>query len=265
MRLWASPRDCSNLLDDNRSSRSGGRGCWVSRAAVFSWPSVRRRAMRGLLLARLRFSHAVLSRTFAFRRFFPDAPASASRSRRAGLAVLGGFLVRCASARNPNPIFNPPAGRFFLVIMARHMALFDGRTRKAQVAPGISRGQTVEGLIGGIWAGAGSGALATSGCSGMRKNGRSRCRGNAWSGSGDLAESAMKRGRRQRRATIMPGTGVFRSVGQPFVNAPICLLREVIFADLKGVRRKAGLSCVSIRIHLVASDNVKTWTQAPAA
>ena len=132
------------------------------------------------------------------------------------VAFLGGFLVATRVGFENSPRLSTHLlAFFFLVIFGSDTgAYFAGRAfGKHKLAPAISPGKTVEGLIGGVLAAAGLAALAT------------------WSFFpelpyqfsiplaivlavvgvlGDLCESAMKRGSKTKdAASILPGHGGF--------------------------------------------------------
>lgn len=132
------------------------------------------------------------------------------------IAFLGGFLIATRVGFETHPgLSTHLLGFFFLVIFGSDTgAYFTGRALgKHKLAPAISPGKTVEGLIGGILAGGLLAALSTFwffpelpyqfsiplGCVlaivGVL---------------GDLAESAMKRGAKTKdAASILPGHGGF--------------------------------------------------------
>jgi phosphatidate cytidylyltransferase len=132
------------------------------------------------------------------------------------LAFLGGFLIATRMGFDGRlDLTGKLLGYFFLVIFASDIgAYFAGRAfGKHKLAPKISPGKTVEGLVGGLIFAAGGAALATLlffsalpyHCSiplalvlatvGVL---------------GDLAESAMKRGSNTKdAASILPGHGGF--------------------------------------------------------
>ena len=130
------------------------------------------------------------------------------------VAFLGGFLVatRVGFENLPN-LSTHLLGYFFLVIFASDIgAYFVGRAfGKHKLAPAISPGKTVEGLIGGLLFATGGAALATLWFFPELPY--------KWSIPlavvmaavgvlGDLAESAMKRGSGTKdAATILPGHG----------------------------------------------------------
>lgn len=189
----------------------------------------------GLLLATLAlFLIAVLtSQTFRFQKDFSKMLTGMGVTVLGVLyvAFLGGFLVSMrVGFENPfNPYLSTHLlGYFFLVIMGSDIgAYFAGKSLgKHKLAPGISPGKTVEGLIGGILAGAGFGALATFWffpelpykwsvplAAGMAVVGV----------LGDLAESAMKRGAGAKdAASTLPGHGGFLDrLDSLLFNAPI--------------------------------------------
>lgn len=148
------------------------------------------------------------------------------------VAFLGGYLVSMRVGFNDHPslpyLSTHLLGYFFLVIMGSDIgAYFAGKALgKHKLAPGISPGKTVEGLIGGILAGAGFGALATFWFFPELPY--------KWSVPlaavmavvgvlGDLAESAMKRGAGAKdAASTLPGHGGFLDrLDSLLFNAPI--------------------------------------------
>lgn len=145
------------------------------------------------------------------------------------IAFLGGFLIATRVGFENHPDLSTHLlGYFFLVLMGSDTgAYFAGRAfGKHKLAPGISPGKTVEGLIGGILAAAAFAALATY-----------------WffpelpyqysiplaivmaviGVLGDLAESAMKRGSDTKdAASVLPGHGGFLDrLDSLLLNAPI--------------------------------------------
>ena len=132
------------------------------------------------------------------------------------VAFLGGFLVamRVGFENSPN-LSTHLLGFFFLVIFGSDVgAYFAGRALgKHKLAPTISPGKTVEGLIGGLLAAAAAAAAATFlffpelpyQCS------IPLAIVLAFVGVlGDLCESAMKRGSKTKdAASILPGHGGF--------------------------------------------------------
>ena len=145
------------------------------------------------------------------------------------LAFLGGFLIATRVGFAAKPFLSTHLlGYFFLVLMGSDTgAYFAGRAfGKHKLAPGISPGKTVEGLIGGLIAAAAFAALATltffpelpylfsiplaivMAAVGVL---------------GDLAESAMKRGSKTKdAASILPGHGgLLDRLDSLLLNAPI--------------------------------------------
>jgi phosphatidate cytidylyltransferase len=132
------------------------------------------------------------------------------------VAFLGGYLVamRMGFENRPN-LSTHLLGYFYIVKFASDTgAYFTGRALgKHKLAPAISPGKTVEGLIGGIVAAAAGAAIATYTFFPELPF--------AWSIPlaivlsavgvlGDLAESAMKRGSKTKdAASILPGHGGF--------------------------------------------------------
>jgi phosphatidate cytidylyltransferase len=132
------------------------------------------------------------------------------------LAFLGGFLVAMRMGFENRPDLSTHLlGYFFLVVFGSDIgAYFGGRALgKHKLAPAISPGKTVEGLIGGLLFAAGAAAVATwlffpelpfqfsiplaivLAAAGVL---------------GDLAESAIKRGAGAKdAASILPGHGGF--------------------------------------------------------
>jgi len=132
------------------------------------------------------------------------------------VAFLGGFLVAMRTGfENSFNLATHLLGYFFLVIFGSDTgAYFAGRALgKHKLAPSISPGKTVEGLIGGISAAAAGAALATRWFFPELPY--------QWSVPlaavlaiagvfGDLFESAMKRGAKTKdAASILPGHGGF--------------------------------------------------------
>ncbi len=130
------------------------------------------------------------------------------------VAFLGGFLVATRVGFETHAgLSTHLLGYFFLVIFGSDTgAYFAGRAfGKHKLAPGISPGKTVEGLVGGLAAAAGFGALATWWFFPELPF--------KWSIPlamvlaaigvlGDLCESAMKRGSKTKdAASILPGHG----------------------------------------------------------
>jgi len=130
------------------------------------------------------------------------------------VAFLGGFLISIRTGfETPTNLSTHLLGFFFLVIFGSDTgAYFAGRAMgKHKLAPAISPGKTVEGLIGGLVAAAGFAALSTWWFFPELPY--------KWSIPlaivlaaigvlGDLCESAMKRGSKTKdAASILPGHG----------------------------------------------------------
>ena len=132
------------------------------------------------------------------------------------VAFLGGFLVatRMGFENRPN-LSTHLLEYFFLVIFGSDIgAYLAGRAfGKHKLAPAISPGKTIEGLIGGIVAAAGFAALATFWFFPELPYQYSITLGIVLATAGvlgDLAESAMKRGAGAKdAASILPGHGGF--------------------------------------------------------
>jgi phosphatidate cytidylyltransferase len=145
------------------------------------------------------------------------------------VAFLGGFLISTRLGFESHPYLSTHLlGYFFLVIMgADSGAYFAGRAfGKHKLAPKISPGKTVEGLIGGLVVAGAFGALATllffpelpyqwSAPLAMVMA--------AVSVLGDLTESAMKRGSGAKdAASILPGHGgLLDRLDSLLFNAPL--------------------------------------------
>ncbi|HMO79375.1 MAG TPA: phosphatidate cytidylyltransferase [Pyrinomonadaceae bacterium] len=145
------------------------------------------------------------------------------------IAFLGGFLIATRVGFEAVPDLSTKLLLFFLVVLfgSDAGAYFAGRAMgKHKLAPAISPGKTVEGLIGGLIAAAGFAALCTwlffpelpymfsiplavvMAAVGVL---------------GDLAESAMKRGSNTKdAANILPGHGgLLDRLDSLLLNAPI--------------------------------------------
>lgn len=186
-----------------------------------------------LLLATLALfvTIVLITQTFRFQKDFSRMLAGAGVTVLGVLyiAFLGGFLIATRTGFENHPYLSTHLlGYFFLVLMGSDTgAYFAGRAfGKHKLAPGISPGKTVEGLIGGILAAAAFAALATY-----------------WffpelpyqfsiplavimavvGVLGDLAESAMKRGSNAKdAASVLPGHGGFLDrLDSLLLNAPI--------------------------------------------
>jgi phosphatidate cytidylyltransferase len=145
------------------------------------------------------------------------------------VAFLGGFLISTRLGFENHPYLSTRLlGFFFLVIMgADSGAYFAGKALgKHKLVPKISPGKTVEGLIGGIVAAAGAGALATFWFFPELLYKFSIPLAVAMAGVGvlgDLAESAMKRGAGAKdAANILPGHGgLLDRLDSLLLNAPV--------------------------------------------
>ena len=173
----------------------------------------------------------LVTQTFRFQKDFSKMFAGAGVTILGVLyiAFLGGFLIATrVGFENLPDLSTHLLGYFFLVLMGSDTgAYFTGRAfGKHKLAPGISPGKTVEGLIGGLVAAGAFGALAT-----------------IWffpelpfqfsiplaivmaavGVLGDLAESAMKRGSKTKdTASILPGHGgLLDRLDSLLPNAPI--------------------------------------------
>ena len=132
------------------------------------------------------------------------------------IAFLGGFLVaiRMGFEGSLN-LSTHLLGFFFFVIFGSDVgAYFAGRSLgKHKLAPSISPGKTVEGLIGGVLAAAGLAALSTWWFFHELPYQWSlplACVLAVAGVLGDLCESAMKRGAKTKdAASILPGHGGF--------------------------------------------------------
>jgi phosphatidate cytidylyltransferase len=145
------------------------------------------------------------------------------------LAFLGGFLVSTRVGFEGHP-FLPThlLGYFFLVLMGSDTgAYFAGRAfGKHKLAPGISPGKTVEGLIGGLVTAGAFAALATFWFFPELPYKFSIPLAVVMAAVGvlgDLAESAMKRGSKTKdAASILPGHGgLLDRLDSLLLNAPI--------------------------------------------
>jgi len=132
------------------------------------------------------------------------------------VAFLGGFLVAIRTGfENSLNLSTHLLGYFFLVIFGSDTgAYFAGRSLgKHKLAPSISPGKTVEGLIGGIAAAAACAALATVWFFPelpFKWSVPLACVLAIAGVFGDLWESAMKRGAKTKdAASILPGHGGF--------------------------------------------------------
>ena len=145
------------------------------------------------------------------------------------IAFLGGFLIATRMGFENHPFLSTHLlGYFFLVLMGSDTgAYFAGRAfGKHKLAPGISPGKTVEGLIGGLVAAAAFAALATFWFFPELPYQYSIPLAIVMAAVGvlgDLAESAMKRGSKTKdAATILPGHGgLLDRLDSLLLNAPI--------------------------------------------
>ncbi|MGQ0543678.1 MAG: phosphatidate cytidylyltransferase [Blastocatellia bacterium] len=198
-------------------------------AFIFDAPS---KAPDLLLLSLAMFVIAVfITQTFRFQKDFTKMLTGAGITILGVLYVtfLGGFLVSTRIGFENNPGLSTDLLLFFFIVIfgSDAGAYFAGRALgKHKLAPVISPGKTVEGLIGGILAAAGFAALCTlvffhelpyqfsiplavvMAVAGVL---------------GDLAESAMKRGSGAKdAATILPGHGgLLDRLDSLLFNAPI--------------------------------------------
>ncbi len=145
------------------------------------------------------------------------------------VAFLGGFLVatRVGFENSPNLSTNLLAFFFLVIFGSDAGAYFAGKALgKHKLIPKISAGKTWEGLIGGIVAAGGFGALATFWFFPELPYQFSIPLAAVMAAVGvlgDLAESAMKRGSNTKdAATILPGHGgLLDRLDSLLFNAPI--------------------------------------------
>lgn len=145
------------------------------------------------------------------------------------LAFMGGFLIATRVGFENHPYLSTHLlGFFFLVLMGSDTgAYFAGRSfGKHKLAPKISPGKTVEGLIGGMLAAAAFAALATFWFIPELPYHFSIPLAIVMAAVGvlgDLAESAMKRGSNTKdAASILPGHGgLLDRLDSLLFNAPI--------------------------------------------
>lgn len=173
----------------------------------------------------------LITQTFRFQKDFTKMLAGAGVTILGVLyvAFLGGFLISTRVGFENHPYLSTHLlGFFFLVLMGSDTgAYFAGRAfGKRKLAPGISPGKTVEGLIGGILAAAGFGALSTFWFFPELPYVASiplACVMAVVGVLGDLAESAMKRGSNTKdAASILPGHGgLLDRLDSLLLNAPI--------------------------------------------
>lgn len=173
----------------------------------------------------------LVSQTFRFQKDFSKLLAGAGVTVFGVLYVvfLGGFLIATRVGFENHPFLSTHLlGYFFLVLMGSDTgAYFVGRALgKHKLAPTISPGKTVEGLIGGLIAAAAFAALATFWFFPELPYQYSIPLGIVMAGVGvlgDLAESAMKRGSKTKdAASILPGHGgLLDRLDSLLLNAPI--------------------------------------------
>ena len=145
------------------------------------------------------------------------------------IALLGGFLISTRVGFELRPLLSTHLlGYFFLVLMGSDTgAYFAGRAfGKHKLAPSISPGKTVEGLIGGLVAAAAFAAVATFWFFPELPYQISIPLAVVMAAVGvlgDLAESAMKRSANTKdTATILPGHGgMLDRLDSLLLNAPI--------------------------------------------
>lgn len=145
------------------------------------------------------------------------------------IAFLGGFLIATRVGFESHAYLSTHLlGYFFLVLMGSDTgAYFAGRAfGKHKLAPTISPGKTVEGLVGGLVAAAAFAALATFWFFPELPYQYSIPLAIAMAAVGvlgDLAESAMKRGSKTKdAANILPGHGgILDRLDSLLLNAPI--------------------------------------------
>ena len=173
----------------------------------------------------------LVSQTFRFQKDFSKLLAGAGVTVLGVLyiAFLGGFLIATRVGFENHPFLSTHLlGYFFLVLMGSDTgAYFAGRAfGKHKLAPVISPGKTVEGLMGGLIAAAAFAALATFWFFPELPYQYSIPLAVVMAGIGvlgDLAESAMKRGSKTKdAATILPGHGgLLDRLDSLLLNAPV--------------------------------------------
>lgn len=185
-----------------------------------------------LLMTLAAFVAAVLvTQTFRFQKDFSKLLGGAGVTILGVLyvAFLGGFLIATRVGFENRPFLSTHLlGFFFLVLMGSDTgAYFAGRAfGKHKLAPGISPGKTIEGLIGGLIAAAAFAALATFWFFPDLPYQYSVPLAMVMAAVGvlgDLAESAMKRGSKTKdAASILPGHGgLLDRLDSLLLNAPI--------------------------------------------
>lgn len=201
----------------------------IAVAFIFDAPA---KAPDLLLLTLAAFVGTVLiSQTFRFQKDFSKMLTGAGVTILGVLylALLGGFLISIRVGFESSPGLSTQLLLFFFVVIfgSDSGAYFAGRAfGKHKLAPSISPGKTVEGLIGGLVAAAGFAAL----CTFMffpelpYKFSIPLAVVMAVVGVlGDLTESAMKRGSKTKdAASILPGHGgLLDRLDSLLFNAPI--------------------------------------------
>lgn len=198
-------------------------------AFVFDAPA---KAPDLLLLTMAAFIGTVLvSQTFRFQKDFSKMLTGAGVTVLGVmyLAFLGGFLISIRVGFENTPGLSTKLLLFFFVVIfgSDSGAYFAGRAfGKHKLAPSISPGKTVEGLVGGLVAAAGFAALCTYVFFPELPYKFSIPLAVAMAAIGilgDLAESAMKRGAGTKdAATILPGHGgLLDRLDSLLFNAPI--------------------------------------------
>ena len=173
----------------------------------------------------------LITQTFRFQKDFSKMLGGAGATILGVLyiAFLGGFLIATRVGFESHPFLSTHLlGYFFLVLMGSDAgAYFAGRAfGKHKLAPEISPGKTVEGLVGGLIAAAAFAALATFWFFPELPYVYSIPLGVVMAVVGvlgDLAESAMKRGSKTKdAASILPGHGgLLDRLDSLLLNAPI--------------------------------------------
>lgn len=192
---------------------------YIGAAVLFVWFIVDApaKAPEILMLTLALFVTAVLiTQTFRFQKDFSKMLTGAGVTILGVLyvAFLGGFLVATRTGFETHTDLSTHLLAFFFMVIfgSDSGAYFAGRAfGKHKLAPEISPGKTVEGLIGGIVAAAGFAALATFWFFPELPYKWSiplACVLAIVGVLGDLAESAMKRGSKTKdAASILPGHG----------------------------------------------------------
>ena len=173
----------------------------------------------------------LITQTFRFQKDFSKMMTGAGVTALGVLYIvfLGGFLISTRVGFESHPFLSTHLlGFFFLVLMGSDTgAYFAGRAfGKHKLAPAISPGKTVEGLIGGLLAAAAFAALATATFFPELPYQYSIPLAIVMAAVGvvgDLAESAMKRGAKTKdAASILPGHGgLLDRLDSLLLNAPI--------------------------------------------